>query len=151
MNAAAWISALALAWGIAGNAAAQTAPAPSTHLVVHGLSHHTEPRKSGKEWNEVNTGLALRVRYSADWSAQAGIYKDSVFKPTGYLLTDWTMLHVQSVSLGGFAGGKYDGDLKPIVGGVLRYEQHGWSLTTRVAPAPQSRGWVVTAEAGVRF
>lgn len=122
------------------------AQAADYSIVVHGLSHHTEQRKSGKPWNEVNGGLGIRATVKDSLSVQVGAYRDSVFKTTAYALADFTPLHVGDFAAGGFAGGKYSTALKPILGALLRYESSGWAVTGRVGPAPQSRGWVYTVE-----
>lgn len=145
MNATKLIAACALfAW-------AGTAQATDYSLVVHGFSHHTEQRKSGKPWNSTNYGISIRAQTSADVSFQVGAYKDSVFKPTVYALIDYTPLHYGNFSAGGFIGAKYSTALKPILGGLVRYERAGWAVTGRVGPAPQSGGWVYMVELGRSF
>jgi hypothetical protein len=120
-------------------------------LVAHGFSHHTQPRKTALPWNSTNEGLALRYIKNSDWSAQAGVYRDSVFKPTVYALVDYTPLRLVGVNFGGFAGAKYSIKTKPIAGAVARWEPNSYSVATRIAPAPQSKGTVYTLEFGLKF
>ena len=61
---------------------ASTAAAEDYSIVVHGFSYHTQARLSGAPWNEVNPGLALRIKQSSDLSYQVGGYKDSLFGRT---------------------------------------------------------------------
>jgi hypothetical protein len=120
-------------------------------LVAHGFSHHTQPRKTGLPWNSTNEGVALRYIKNSDWSAQAGVYRDSVFKPTVYALVDYTPLYLAGINFGGFVGAKYSVKAKPIAGVIVRWEPSAYSVATRIAPAPQSKGAVYTLEFGLKF
>jgi hypothetical protein len=142
---------IALLCGAAIVAVCFSSEASELGLVAHGFSHHTQLRKTGLPWNEFNQGLALRYIKNSDWSAQAGVYRDSVFKPTVYALVDYTPLHLAGVNFGGFAGAKYSVKAKPIAGAVARWESSAYSVAARVAPAPQSKGTVYTLEFGLKF
>lgn len=134
-------------------ATAGLAQAGEVSLVLHGLSYHTNARQSGLPWNNTNYGLALRYAPNSDWSYQAGGYRDSVFKPTLYALGDYTPLHIGQIALGGFVGAKQSTStpLRPIGGLVARYQAGGWGVATRLAPAPQSKGAVLTLEVSRDF
>lgn len=114
-------------------------------LVVHGASLHSKPRPSGKAWNEVNYGLAAVWNVGEDTSLQAGAYKDSVFKPTAYVLVNYMPIHLGDMQLGGFVGAKVSDKVMPVIGLSASYKH----VVLRLAPAPQSRGFVTTIE--VRF
>lgn len=152
--AAATLAALALAWGLTGHASAQTAPAGETHLVIHGLSHHFHARPSGQAWNEVNTGIALRRSFGGGVSGQIGAYRNSINRTSGYLLVDYTPLHIGPVSAGGFIGAAsgYVDAVRPIAGAVLRVDAGRFTPTLRLIPkVPGNKSASVALEIGVRF
>lgn len=138
-------------------ALASFAPIPALaemQIVAHGLSYHTHPRMSGQPWNVFNGGLALRyVPEGGALSYQAGGYRDSVFQPTLYGLADYTPVQSGPYALGGFAGAKQSKttSLRPIAGLVARYSANGWAVASRLAPAPQSKGAVITLELSKSF
>ena len=116
---------------------ASTAAAEDYSIVVHGLSYHTQARLQGTPWNERNVGLALRIKQSNDLSYQLGVYRDSLYRTSAYGLVDYTPLQLGDLQVGGFAGIRNYGRFLPIVGATVRYEQPGWAVTLRIAPAPQ--------------
>lgn len=90
-------------------AAVEAAPVglpPNIHfgVVVHGLSHHFTKRAGGKNWNQTNTGLGLRMEWSPEFAAQVGSYDNSIDKQSAYALVDWTPLEALGMRFGGFAG-----------------------------------------------
>ena len=129
------------------------AQAADYSIVLHGASYHTNPRQSGLPWNVFNGGAALRVRMDETLSYQAGGYRDSVFQPTLYGLADYTPVRSGPYALGGFAGAKQSKttSLRPIAGLVARYSANGWAVASRLAPAPQSKGAVLTLEVSRNF
>jgi hypothetical protein len=152
--AAATLAALALAWGVADNAGAQTAPATSTHLVIHGLSHHAHARPNGQPWNEVNIGAGLRRDIAGDLSGQVGFYRNSINRTSTYALLDVTPLHLGPVSAGGFIGAAsgYVQTVRPIAGAVLRVDAGRFTPTLRLIPkVPGNKSASVSLELGVRF
>jgi hypothetical protein len=109
--------------------------------VIHGLTHHTKPRPSGKEWHEVNPGIAARWT-QGELAYQAGIYRDSIGKGTAYALADWEPWSYEGLRFGGFLGAKYNGQASGIVGFVA----HRSNIGLRVFPAPKSKGIGVSIE-----
>ena len=119
---------------------------------MHGLSYHSQPRKSGKAWNSVNEGVALRAIYSDEISGQLGIYNDSVFQLTYYGVIDYTPFSFNKIHLGGFAGDKYSNGHNMITGGGLaRLDLDKFNVTSRLFPAPQSKGIGLALEVGYTF
>jgi hypothetical protein len=116
-------------------------PVMAQQVVIHGFTHHTKPRPSGLPWNEVNPGVALRfpTEYGS-W--QAGVYKDSVSKPTAYILTDYTPVSYGGIKFGAFLGAKHSDKTSAIAGLVAQ----GKHATLRVAPAPKSKGVLFALE-----
>jgi hypothetical protein len=116
-------------------------------FVLHGASHHTKPRPSGKEWNQFNAGIGLRLETANSLSYQAGIYRDSVFKNTAYGLVNYTPVQFSGLTMGGFVGAKHNGSLTAIVGALIKSNY----ATLRIAPAPQSKGLVYAVEFTIPF
>ena len=124
-------------------------------VIAHGASHHFSERAHGAAWNEKNVGLGLRYAFDADLSVQTGIYRNSEFKNSAYLLSDYTPLHIGPVSIGGFAGvasGYAARAVQPVAGAVARVTYQRVSLAVRAAPKSGVGGSaVVSAELAISF
>lgn len=126
-----------------------------TSLIVHGVSKHFSERTNGREWNEINTGLALRYDAMKDISLQAGFYKNSVDRTSTYALADWTPVTVGPVAVGVFAGaatGYEARSIQPIGGAVARVQFSRVLVAVRIAPKAGIGGSAVASvEAGFSF
>lgn len=120
------------------------------HIVLHGLSLHSKVRENGQDWNQVNTGLALRYELDGSLSVQLGGYRNSINRNSAYALADWTPLQVAPLQIGGFAGvtTRYKSDYRPLLGGVVRWQREQVSLALRLVPKKNS---VISIELGWRI
>ena len=120
------------------------------HIVLHGFCLHAQARENGKDWNQVNTGLALRYELDGSLSVQLGGYRNSLNRNSVYALADWTPLQVGPVQIGGFAGvtTRYTQDYRPMLGGVVRWQREHVSLALRLVPKTNT---VMAIELGWRF
>jgi hypothetical protein len=82
--------------------ASADAPAQVT-VVLHAGSQHGATH-DGYKFNQANPGVALKLQLADDWSVQAGVYKNSYYKTTAYVVGQYTPLHMGRVSVGAFAG-----------------------------------------------
>ena len=130
-----------------------SAYAMDSSLVIHGISYHSEPLRSGKAWNGANFGLGVRVDLPDNFSAQGGLYRDSLYRDSAYLMADLLPLSYGHFHSGGFVGVKYaDKILSPIGGAVFRYSYGYGAVALRVAPIPKgNRGVVIAVEVSRRF
>ena len=110
-------------------------------LVVHAASWHSMPRPSGAPWNEINPGIAARWQ-QGELAYQAGIYRDSVAKPTVYALADWEPISFEQARMGAFIGVQRNDATSPIAGLVL----HRGPVGVRLFPAPKSKGIGIALE-----
>ncbi len=108
------------------------------HLVVHVRSWHAS-QPEGAPWNEANWGLGVRRDLSADWSVQAGAFRNSLKKHSAYAVADWAPWRHGAWSLGGSAGliaGGYEEAYKPAVGVFGRVQLGDVGATLRLFPKP---------------
>ena len=105
------------ALAIALSVCAFNAQAADYSLVLHGLSKHstTHSNRTGREWNERNIGLGLRITQSPEVSYQSGFYKNSEHSWSIYGGIDWTPLHLGPFSAGVAAGIVTGYDTYPVV------------------------------------
>ena len=120
------------------------------HIVLHGFCLHAQARENGKDWNQVNTGLALRYELDDSLSVQLGGYRNSINRNSVYALADWTPLQVGPLQIGGFAGvtTRYKSDYRSLLGGVVRLQRENVSLALRLVPKTNT---VMAIELGWRF
>ena len=120
------------------------------HIVLHGLSQHSQARENCRNWNQVNTGLGLRYELDESLSMQLGGYRNSMNRNSVYALADWTPLQVGPLQIGGFTGGatRYKSNQGVLLGGVVRWQQDHVSLALRLVPR---RNTVISIELGWRF
>jgi hypothetical protein len=120
------------------------------HIVLHGLSLHSQARENGRDWNQVNAGLALRYELDTSWSMQLGGYRNSMNRTSAYALADWTPLQVDQLQIGGLVGVMtgYKSDLRPALGGVVRWQREHLSLALRLVPRKNA---IVCMELGWRI
>jgi len=106
------------------------------HVVLHGLSLHSQARGNGREWNQVNTGLALRYELGGAWAVQLGGYRNSLDSRSAYALADWTPLHAGPLQMGGFAGvtTRHTSGYQIPLGGVLRWQRESLAVALRLVP-----------------
>lgn len=137
------------------SAASAQAEAPgSTHLVIHGLSHHFHARPNGQAWNEVNTGVGLRRDLGSDLSGQIGAYRNSLDRTSTYALIDYTPLTIGPVSAGGFIGAAtgYVPSVRPMAGAVIRVDAGRFTPAVRLIPkVPGNKSASVALELAYRF
>lgn len=134
-----------------------TSALAQTSFVVHGLSYHSTPHTSGRAWNETNVGIGLRREFSADVSAQVGMYHNSNYRISSYASVDYTPLQVGRFSAGGFAA--LATGYKPAViasgGALLRWQSDKASVAVRFIPRIASMKddapGLVSVELGWRF
>lgn len=122
--------------------------------MVHSISHHTQPRPNGGNWNENNAGIALRYALNSSVSAQAGVYRNSINRSSAYALVDWTPLEVGPLLLGGFAGSVtgYSPDPRLMGGLLVRYQPGRFSATVRGVPkVPGNSSGNLSLELGWKF
>ena len=120
------------------------------HVVLHGLSLHSRARENSKDWNQVNTGLALRYELDGTLSVQLGSYRNSMNRNSVYGLADWTPLQAGLLQMGGFVGmaTHYQPNYRPLLGGVVRWQHERVSLALRLVPIKNT---VICIELGLRF
>jgi hypothetical protein len=120
------------------------------HVVLHGLSLHSQSRENGRDWNQVNTGLALRYELNSSLSVQLGGYRNSLDRTSAYALADWTPLQVGQLQMGGFVGvtTRYKAGYQTPLGGVVRWQQEHVSLAVRLVPRRNS---IISIELGWRI
>ena len=120
------------------------------HIVLHGLSQHSQARENGRNWSQVNTGLALRYELDGSLSVQLGGYRNSMDRNSVYALADWTPLQVGPLQIGGFAGvaTRYKSAHRPLLDGVARWQREHVSLALRLVP---KKNTVISIELGWRF
>ena len=82
-------------------AISQEAAGGPFELHFGGVSHHW---RHDDEHNDLNLGLGLEYRFSADLGVIAGYYQNSNHKPSEYALLRYQPLHLGPVQLGGLAG-----------------------------------------------
>ena len=108
---------------------ANTLPSsPPWSLDLSLASYHTRAW-ARRELNQINPGVGVEYQWSPNWSALAGIYRNSYRKPTLYALSAWTPLHFSlpagiSASAGlavGLASGytRTEVPTEPLAGGVV--------------------------------
>lgn len=91
--------ALAVLVCLAGPADAE----PVHQLVIPGVSYHFSQRAEG--WNAVHPGIGYRYAFDVD-SALGATYttKNSLNRPSLYVMADYTPFHYGPLALGGFVG-----------------------------------------------
>ena len=125
---------------------------PQNEAIFHGLSYHSNDRPNGKDWNQINWGLAWRHVPSESLSWQLGAYRNSMFHTATYGLLDYTPFQGLGLQAGGFAGVRASKHKTEFIGGAAtRYQANRYSITARLGPAQKSGGFVVAIEAGYRF
>ena len=117
-------------------------------LQLHGFSKHSGPRPDGVAWNERNYGLGLRYQINDDWSVQGGFYKNSMSNPVGYILGQWTPVHIGPVSAGVFGGFVAPQKMNAAAGAMV----NAFGFTLRIVPKVDE--WhpaFKTLEYGIKF
>lgn len=121
------------------------------HLVLHTASLHAEQAWQGR-WNEQNWGLGVRRSLGPSIAVQAGAYRNSEWKTSGYLVADWTPWHWKPLQAGVF-GGLVSGYQLPVAAGLLVRAQ-GADLDATVRFVPKASRWgsaAMSLEFGWRF
>ena len=100
--------------------------------------------------NQVNPGLGLTYTFNPDWSASAGVYRNSFQRTSGYVLANWTPVHLNlladlRVSAGLTAGvlsgyTQAENPLRPFAAGAIVQlrTKAGWGIN--LVGVPNSRG-----------
>ena len=100
-----------------------------TSVAIHGLSDHEKPRLGGREWNEVNPGLGVRVDVATGW-AEAGTFKNSFSDMAPYAGYAHRLVNEGGFEIGLFVGAAdYAQGLRPLAFTYARagYLQIAWS------------------------
>ena len=121
------------------------------HGVLHTVSYHFSPPDHGR-WNGNNRGLGLRRELSDITALQAGVYHNSNFETTAYVIGEWLPLRNAPLQAGVF-GGAVSGYKLPLVAGLVARAQLGpTSAALRFVPKTYKSGSAAIAlEFGYRF
>lgn len=98
-------------------------------LQFHGTSYHVSERK----FNDNNVGLGLRLD-GQDFGAQLGVYNNSNYRDTAYLIWHWQPLQASFIKAGVFAGVVTGYDVPMVAGGIVTYDFGRLTATMRVIP-----------------
>lgn len=101
-------------------------------------SFHTDRTK---QYNETNPGIGLEVT-RGNHSAALGTYSNSYYRQSNYLTYSYRPLHMDAVSVGGFAG-VASGYESPFIGGaVVSYEGRRFGANVLIVPPVGDRSGV---------
>lgn len=119
---------------------ASSAFAEGTYLTINGISHHFDRQH---KYNETNVGLGVEQRLTADFSLNAGYYRNSFYKDTFYLGGSYTPLHLGPVGLGtSFARVTGYQEIKWAVVPTIQYEnEDGVGVNVMFLPPIKSKNF----------